>query len=331
MSRAEVAKLAGVSPAVVSYVIHNGPRPVASATRARVRAAIDELGYRPHPIAQALRGQPTKSVGLLIPDEGANPFFSSLYQAVEEAAFRRGFVVLMGNSMNSAEREREYLTNFTERKVDAVIVIPVEGSLITSEVAQAEMPVLALDRVADPGIATVMSDNRRGAFDATTHLLGHGYDSVGCIAGPQAIGGGQDRVEGWREGLESAGVKPDADWLQAERFTMAGGLAAARKLLAAEHRPRAIFASADVQAIGAIRACAELGLRVPDDVAIVSFDGSDACEFSTPPLTSVTQSVAEMAEVAIARLLGEASSEPGEQVTIPTELVLRRSCGCDEG
>jgi LacI family transcriptional regulator len=112
---------------------------------------------------------------------------------------------------------------------------------------------------------------------------------------------------------------------------MAGGLAAARKLLAAEHRPRAIFASADVQAIGAIRACAELGLRVPDDVAIVSFDGSDACEFSTPPLTSVTQSVAEMAEVAIARLLGEASSEPGEQVTIPTELVLRRSCGCDEG
>ncbi|MFE2327854.1 LacI family DNA-binding transcriptional regulator, partial [Streptomyces sp. NPDC059385] len=184
VTRDDVARLAGTSTAVVSYVINNGPRPVAPATRERVLAAIKDLGYRPDRVAQAMASRRTDLIGMIVPD-ARQPFFAEMAHAVEQAAAERGKMVLVGNSDYRTEREVHYLRAFLGMRVSGLILV----SQGMSEQAASEIEawdarvVLLHERPEAIDDVAVITDDIGGAQMATRHLLEHGHEYVACIGG----------------------------------------------------------------------------------------------------------------------------------------------------
>lgn len=337
VTRVDVARRAGVSEAVVSYVVNDGPRPVAAKTRERVKAAIEELGYRPNVMAKALMGGASGTVGLLMPSP-ANPFFAELAEAIEKALLARGNHVMIGIVAGASARGEEYVTSFIDRRVDGLIVIA--NPLLEAALADAagRAPIVFLDRVSKlKGSSSVRVESVAGAAYATEHLQGHGHVVIGCIAGPPGIQASTDRVAGWRQQQELARNDSSDDFVAFGEFTEAGGEAAAYTLLAPDGRlaatgrtiPSALFVSSDIQAIGAMHACAVLGLRVPEDVALVSFDGTKIGQYARPSLTALRQPIHDMAREAVAMILNaDRGTGGGEALILHGNLVIGESCGC---
>lgn len=334
VTRDDVASRAGTSSAVVSYVVNGGPRSVSPATRARVLKAINELGYRPNGLARALRTQKTFTIGLIVPDN-TNPFFAQLARAVEEAAFERGYVLLLGNSAQDNQRQAQYVRTFLERQVDGLVLIadfdarPFSLRAETAQaLRQAGTPFVLLDRHPDDLWApSVTVDNEGGGYLATRHLLEHGHKAIACLAGPSEVRTANQRAEGWARALDEAGVARRREWVVRSRFRRRDGYLAARALFSQRTRPRALFAHSDEQAIGALHAAHEAGIQVPDDVAIVSFDGTDEAAYTIPPLSTVAQPVEELGRCTVDMLIsGEANRRKPR--CLPVHLVARRSCGC---
>ena len=184
--RKDVAELAGVSPAVVSYVLNGGPRGVAPETRARVLAAVESLAYRPNGIARSLRMSRTMTLGLVIPDS-ANPFFAELARAVEEAAFDAGYTLLVGNATEDEARQTTYVRTFLQRQVDGLLLVPAHGPVeCLTELRGSNTPWVVMDRRVDVAdVSQVLVDSRGGAHAATSHLLGHGRRVIALSLGRQ--------------------------------------------------------------------------------------------------------------------------------------------------
>ncbi|BFV60778.1 LacI family DNA-binding transcriptional regulator [Kitasatospora sp. CMC57] len=346
-TRQDVALLAGTSPSVVSYVLNNGPRTVAPATRERVLAAVRELDYRPNAVARSLRLSHTMTLGLVVPD-AANPFFAELARALEDHAWAAGYTLLVGNTVDDPGREAGYIRTFLDRQVDGLVLIPAQGDQPwRTELARSGVPSLVFDRALDgAGISQVLVDNTRGAQEATEHLLGHGRRRVGCIAGPLGIHPTVDRVVGWRRALEQAGLKagsgsvgrtgwescPDAAPLLHGSFGLLDGYRSGRALLSRDRSVDALFVTSDEQAAGVLRAATELGIRVPEDLALVSFDGIAGGAYTTPALSTMRQPVEELGRTAIARLLDRMKTPdlPITRDVLPVTLLARGSCGCPD-
>lgn len=327
VTREDVAREAGTSTAVVSYVINNGPRPVSEATRRRVLEAIEKVGYEPDTIAQALASGVTGTYGLIVPDI-SNPFFAALAHELEDATSEAGRVVLLGDAAESKARETELLKTFARRRVDGLLFVGVDNAPDLAPFAGNQVPVVVLDRVApDQTASSVAVDNIGAARDVTEHLLEHGYTDLGIIAGPRHLYTGQDRYEGWRQALAVAGIEPDARRVVEAPFTRRGGLEAGRALLAGAGRPRAVFASNEQQAIGLLAAAAELGVRVPDDLAVISFDGTEASDYTVPKLSGAVQPLADIARTAVAMLAAASDGAAPSSLVVTHELRIRPSCG----
>jgi LacI family transcriptional regulator, galactose operon repressor len=338
VTRSQVARAAGVSPAVVSYVLNNGPRRVSPATRARVEAVIKKLGYRPNAIASALRGGTTQSIGYLTPNT-RNPFYANLSEAIERHCSTHGYLVLTGNTHHDRVREERYLQTFLDRKVD--------GLIFASGVSVVDAPVRGLDELpvvgfeqaaARPAISTIATEDVADAGTAVEHLQRHGHRLIGCVAGPPQVPAEARKIAGWR-GQQQSVDNPTGDELVAFAETSeAGGNAATLQLLS-EHgrptalhgrRPTALFVASDVQAIGVLFACYELGLRVPQDVAIVSVGGTTAAAFTFPLLTTMRQDVEYIAATATEHLLARIADAdtPPLHTSLRGNLVVGLSCGC---
>lgn len=215
-----MARLAGTSTAVVSYVINNGPRPVAPATRERVQAAIAQLGYRPDRVAQAMASRRTDLIGLIVPD-ARQPFFGEMAHAVEQAASDRGKMVLVGNSDYLDDREIHYLRAFLGMRVSGLILIsqgPSANAAAEIEAWDARIVLLherpeAIDEYA------VVTDDIGGAQLATRHLLEHGHEYVACLGGTEktpVLGDPvTDHVEGWRRAMRESGRSIEGRLFQA--------------------------------------------------------------------------------------------------------------------
>jgi LacI family transcriptional regulator len=331
--RKDVAELAGVSPAVVSYVLNGGPRGVAPQTRTRVLDAVERLGYRPNNIARSLRINRTMTLGLIVPDV-ANPFFAELSRAVEEAAFAAGYTLVVGNATDDETRQTAYLRTFLQQQVDGVLLVPAHLPVECLDVLRrSQRPWVVLDRgIEDEAtIAQILVDNLGGARDATRHLLEHGRRRVACIAGPRDVTPTTDRVAGWRAALTEAGLRPATGLLRHVPFGRWAGYYAGRDLFTGDGpAPDAVFVASDEQALGLLRALSECGIRCPDDVAVVAFDGIAAGAYSLPGLSTMQQPFAELGRHALAQLTDPA---PTARVTVlPVTLVARGSCGCpDDG
>lgn len=344
-SREDVARLAEVSPSVVSYVLNSGPRPVAPATRDRVLAAVRELGYRPKSAARALRLSHAMTLGLVIPDS-ANPFFAELANSLEDHAWEAGYTLLVGNSAGSAEREAKHIQTFLNRQVDGLLLTPAHRSQPWyARLARTGVPSVAIDReVKAASISHVLVDNRRSAHKATEHLLIHGRRRIGCIAGQSSLLPTMDRVIGWRTALEAAGLRagsgsggrtgwqarPAAAPLLHGSYGRLEGYRAALALLAHDRSVDGLFVTSDEQSAGVLRAAQELGIRIPDDLAVVSFDGTTSSTYSAPTLSTMCQPVEQLAHTAMVRLtdLMRDPDLPPSRDVLPAELIARGSCGC---
>jgi LacI family transcriptional regulator len=331
--RTDVARMAGVSPSVVSYVINNGPRPVSRATRTRVEAAIEALNYRPDAIASALRGGATRAVGLLIPSP-VNPFFAELAAVIERELLDAGYALSICITDDDAVRERLHLRMLMDRRVDGVIAVS-SRALATFMDAATTTPVVALDRVhGHARISSVQVDNVRDAARAVEHLQSFGHRSIGCIAGPWPIQVTADRIAGWRMQQASIGARHGRELIAHGPFSAEGGSAAALTLLDAAGRnrampPTALFVTSDAQAHGVMRTCSELGLRIPDDVSIVSFDGTRSARFTLPTLTTMRQPVREMGRAIVELLIAQVITPElsPRAVTFTTNLVVGGTSG----
>jgi LacI family transcriptional regulator len=338
VTRDDVARLAGTSTAVVSYVINNGPRPVAPATRERVLAAIKELGYRPDRVAQAMASRRTDLIGLIVPD-ARQPFFAELAHAVEQAAAERGKMVLVGNSDYLDEREVHYLRAFLGMRVSGLILIsqgPSEHAAVEIDAWDARVVLLHRRPEAIDDVAVVL-DDVGGAQLATRHLLEHGHEYVVCLGGidstPESGDPVTDHVEGWSRAMEEAGRSLEGRLFQAP-YNRYDTYRLALELLAGPDRPTAVFCATDDQAIGVLRAARELGLDVPQDLAVAGFDDVKEAALTDPPLTTVGSDREGMAKAAVELVLDDglrvAGSRRQRVRQFPAGLVVRRSCGCGE-
>ncbi|MFK4082805.1 LacI family DNA-binding transcriptional regulator [Kribbella sp. NPDC020789] len=322
VTRNDVARYAGVSTAVVSYVVNDGPRAVSAQARERVLEAIRVLGYRPNATARALRTGSTHTFGLITPD-GGNPLFAELAKAIDKAAAERGYVVLQTSADGDPETERRKVAELVARQVSGLaLVTPAEAP----DLAGAEVPVVVVNRVL-PGVSSVGPQYREGARAAVEHLVWHGYRRIALVVGEPGARGrrttASERERGWQEGLLEAGLAEGA--VVRVGFSRDGGYAAGRWLAELKERPEAVFVSSDLQAVGVLRGLREANLRVPEDVALVAFDGTAEAEWCWPPLTVVRQPLERMAAEVVRQLVEGPSGEP---VACPTELVIRKSCGC---
>lgn len=330
VTRADVARLAGTSPALVSYVLNGGPRQVAPATRVRIEAAIAELGYRPNVSARSLRTNRGHALGMVIPD-AANPFFAELSAVIEAAAFERGYPLFVGNAAGDEEREQAYVRTFIDRRVEGLLAISSSwGAGIADACEEAGMVLVALDRVIDPArCAHVLCDSVAGARTAVDHLIGHGHRDIACLSGPH-VSTAEDRVRGYREALAAAGL-PEGPTVRTD-FGGAAGYRALPELLTGPRRPTAVFVTSDLQAMGMLRAAYDAGLRVPEDLAVVAFDGTEYARYTRPGLTTVVQPTRRMGELAVEMLLEQiagGAAQPGV-VLLEPELATRGSCGCPD-
>ncbi|MFI6867626.1 LacI family DNA-binding transcriptional regulator [Nocardia sp. NPDC050406] len=330
VTRADVARLAGTSPALVSYVLNGGPRQVAPATRARIEAAIAELGYRPNMSARSLRTNRGHALGMVIPD-GANPFFAELSAVIEAAAFARGYPLFIGNADGDPAREQAYVRSFIDRRVEGLLAISSAWETgIADACDEAGMVLVALDRIIDPARCThVLCDSVAGARAAVAHLIDHGHRRIACLSGPH-VSTAEDRVQGYRNALAEAGL-PEGTIVRTD-FGGSAGYRALAELTTGPDPATAVFVTSDLQAMGMLRAAYDAGLRVPDDLAVVAFDGIEYARYTRPGLTTMVQPTRRMGELAVTLLLEQIASrapDPGV-IRLAAELRTRGSCGCSD-
>lgn len=294
----------------MSYVINNGPRPVAPATRERVLAAIKELGYRPDRVAQAMASRRTDLIGMIVPD-ARQPFFAEMAHAVEQAAAERGKMVLVGNSDYRDEREVHYLRAFLGMRVSGLILV----SQGMSERAASEIEawdarvVLLHERPEAIDDAAVVTDDIGGAQLATRHLLEHGHEYVACIGGventPSVGDPVADHVEGWRRAMQESGRSTEGRLFEAP-YNRYDAYRVALEVLSGPDRPPAIFCATDDQAIGVLRAARELRIDVPGELAVAGFDDVKEAALTDPPLTTIASDRPAMARAAVDLVLDDA-------------------------
>ncbi|MBM4428421.1 MAG: LacI family transcriptional regulator [Chloroflexi bacterium] len=323
----EVAKKAGVSPTSVSHVVNN-TRFVSEDVRERVQAAMRELNYRPNALARSLRRGETHTLGLILPDS-ANPFFAEVGHAIESAAFLLGYSVILCNTDNDEVKEYLYTEVLENKQLDGIIFVGAgEDRESISELVKNGLPLVVVDRdMGNLGLDTVTTENYQGGYLATQHLLSLGHQIIGCITGPSNITPSADRVTGYRSALQQAGFPVEESLLVRGDFHAPSGHSAALQLLQLTPRPTAIFVCNDMMAIGALRAASQLGLRVPEDVAIIGFDDIELASYISPSLTTVAQPKLEMGQLAV-KLLFERMGDPSlppRHTVLATTLVVRES------
>ena len=327
-TRDDVAALAGTSPAVVSYVVNNGPRNVSPERRARVLEAMAQLRYFPNAHARSLAATETRTLAMIVPDI-SNAYFSEFALAVEDAAISRGRLMFLGNSNQDREREQAYISSFLEQHVEGIIFIGVALRSSIGRILRHGMPVVVVDRAIENSDSTSISiDHRAAARIATEHLIQHGHRSIGCLTGPADQPVAEDRRQGWADALLNAGIDPGLQVVVRSPFSVKGGMAAARELVQGQQaRPTALFVASDEQARGAIAVAARHSLAVPRDLALVSVDGTRESEFAIPALTTARQPYRELAAAAVESVLAPQGSAP-RTIQLRAQLVIRQSCGC---
>lgn len=321
-----MADRAGVSTSTVSHVI-NETRYVSSDLQARVRQAMAELGYRPNALARSLRVKRSDTLGMIVPDI-ANAFFAEIVRAVEDVAFQQGYSLFLCNSERDLEKERLFTSVLVEKQVDGIVFVAVGASMELVEQLADVTPVVVIDReLAGLAVDVVLADNLAGGKMAAQHLVDLGHRRIACITGPSDLSLSAQRVIGYREVLQQAGVAYDERLVLRGSFDFASGYQCTAQLLALDEPPTAIFACNDVMAMGALRAAAEAGCRVPQELSILGFDDAPLASYTTPPLSTVAQPVPDFGQTAIRMLLERIQDHalPPRRALLPMRLVVRAS------
>jgi LacI family transcriptional regulator len=326
----DVAKRAGVSPVTVSRVI-NRVGNVNAATQQRVEQAIEDLGYVPSGVAQSLRSKRTRSLALIVPDI-QNAFWTTVARGVEDAAQSRGYSVFLCNTDENAAKQQRYLDVVISQRVDGVIIAPFGSEAKDlAKLRDRAVPTVAIDRYIEGWeVDSVSGDSLSGARALVSHLIALGHRRIAMLAGPATTATAADRVAGYRIALAEAGIAEDPRLIWYGEYKALSGERMMAQALDAGGAPTAVFAANNAIAMGVIDELERRSLRIPHDIALVSFDDLPNTSRLFPFLTVAIQPAYEIganaAQLLLSRLDADVPLQP-RHVVLPTRLIIRYSCG----
>jgi LacI family transcriptional regulator len=331
----EVARRAGVSAMTVSRVV-NGRVRVDSETRQRVEEAIQALNYVPNRIARGLISQKTQTIGIIVPDI-VNPFFAPVVRGAESAARKAGYRVLLCNSEGDLRLEREYIEDLVAHRVEGLLLAPASDRSRSSilSLLRGGFPLVLIDRaLPDADCDLIVSDNAQGARRLIEHLIAIGHREIAHVSDAEDTSTGRERLRGYREALEAAGIPFQPELVIRTTVDRIGGYRAAQEILARDPLPTAIFAVNNMTAVGTMEALRERGLSVPKDMGLVCFDDVEHLAVLSPILTVIDQPAETFGSLGVQLLLermtGKASSRP-RRIILQTDLIVRQSCCVGSG
>lgn len=327
---ADVARRAGVSVSTVSHVL-NGTRFVKDATRRQVMAAIHETGYTPNTIARSLVTASTQSLGLAM-SAISNFYFTDLVSAIESSARTAGYTLLLADTHDDPDDELRVVQALHQRRVDGVLLAPATGARGSTlrYLTDLGVPAVLVDRCASARFDQVGTENEAPTARLVRHLAERGHRRIGLIAGLPKLRTSVERRRGYRAGLHDAGLPYDPGLVADGGSHADRAEPAVERLLDRPDPPTALVVANNHMTIGAMRALRRRGVRVPDDMAVASFDDFEWADTFAPRLTTIAQPIAEIGAQAVDLLLARLADpgRPPRTIRLPATFMHRDSCGC---
>jgi LacI family transcriptional regulator len=321
----QIAEQAGVHVSTASRVLRQ-PEPVDGWTESalRVREVAADLGYQRNLWAASLRTRKTTTIGVVMP-RLTDGVVATVFQGIEAAASKAGYSVLLSSPPDEPESQRRAAELLVGRQVDGLLLSSVHspGHDFVKSLPAGGLPVLLLNRHANAGYPFVAGDDYRGGYLAGRHLIERGYTRIAIVAGPTHASTAQDRLAGFQHAIEEAGLSLPAGYIQHSTFHVEGGITAATRLLKGPEPPQAVFTVSDTLAFGVLGAARDLGLRIPDDLALVGYNDIPVAAQLPVPLTTVRTPAEQIGAEGFRRLLALGAGEEIESVRLPVELVIR--------
>src|SRR5690625_77653 len=330
----DLAKYTGFSKSTISRAFTH-PEKVKKSSLKKIQTAVDKLGYQPSRVAQRLRsGQgKAKVMGLIIPDI-MNPFFADITRGIEDFAHTNGYVLILNNSNGDLERQKMCLETLRMESVDGVILPPVsESDRYVEGLVNEGFVVVCVDRrLKNVPVDSVVSDNRKGAYIATSHMIKLGHKRIAYIGGNSRISTAKERIEGYKEALSDHGIDIDNESILEGDSRQESGERLTKKLLRHSNPPSALFTGNNMMTLGALAACYRENIHIPEQLSLVGYDDVPWAEALNPPATVIDQPGYEIGRLAAETLISRIQSPNRSPVTIPLtpKLVIRDSCGASK-
>ena len=324
----DVAKKAKTSVFTVSSVINNTAN-VSTKLRKRVLKAIEELNYTPNSVARSLKRKKTLLIGLIISDV-EDIFFPKVIKGIEEVFNKTSFNMILCNTMNDPEKEKKYLKILMEKRVDGLILFPTDTSGENlKEFLQGHIPIVSIDReIKSLNISSVVMDDYDASFNVTNYLINKGHRRIGIVLFPTLISTGEQRLKGYIDSYKANDIKIDQDLIKITGFKKEDSYRATMELMNLKYKPTAIFTTNDLMFAGALKAINNVGLKIPDDISIVTFYDFNWLKYLNPPITAVKLPTLEMGQQAAELLLNLVNSNEEKyyrKIVLKTRFIERNS------
>lgn len=325
----DVAKEAGVSANTVSRAL-NDKDEIKEETKEQILEIANRMGYRPNRMAQGLRSDKTGVIGVIIADN-TNPYFAAVVKGIEQAARRQDYSIILKDTNEDYQQEEEAIQVMLSEQVDGILITPIQTDQESiRSLQEAPIPFVLVSRYfKDLDTDYVAAENDQGGYLATKHLIERGHERIGFINGPLYNSSAKDRLVGYKKALKEYDLQPDERLIIKDALFMDDGYQEAKKLLAVDRPPTAIFAFSDFVALGAKKAIKEEGLAVPNDVAIVGYDDIPFSSCLDIPLSTVSVPKQKMGSESMELLKEKLTGgyDHTKQITLPIELKIRESSG----
>jgi len=325
----DIAEKAGVSVATVSRAL-NGKPDISPETKKRILTIVKELNYTLNNIARAFVTKETKCIGVIVADN-SNPFYAEIIRGIEETTMKQGYSIILCNTNEDIKREIKAVQILKEKRVDGMIINPTQKKIEHLKVLKKEgIPFVLLNRnIEELEVDCVKNDNIYGAYQATEHLIKLGHRRIAHITGPLYTSSVRERIEGYKKALDTYNIPIKDELILNTSLTLSGGYEASLKLLKLPNPPTAIFAYSDIMAIGVIRACKELKIKIPEDLSLVGYDDIEVASFIEVPLTTMHQARYDIGVIItnllIKRIKRPNSKKPPQCIVLKPELIVRNS------
>ena len=328
----DLAEVLGLSITTVSRVLNGKAKRyrIRAETQQRVMQAAKEYNYVPNKLARGLKLSRTDTLGLIIPDI-SNPFFADIAQSIEKEARSNGYSLILGDSGEDQMVEKELIKLLLSHKVDGIIIAPVGTDY--KQIIQtynSGMPLVVIDRCfPEIGLPFITSDNYQGGYDAVNYLISMGHRKIACIQGIPKSRPTTERVRGYKDALRNSGIPLDDNLIVGDNYNTENGYKQTRILFSMEDPPTAIFALSNLIGLGVIKAAEEMGLNIPENISLISFDEQPYSAFLGTPMTTIDQKKNEMGQLAVDVLLKYIGNKEYRKkvinMTLKTNLIIRDS------
>ena len=330
----DVAEAVGVSISTVSRALNDDAR-ISSKTKAKVKAAANDLGFQKNALATSLSTNQSKVIGVIV-SQLNREFLSSLVHNIEETAFSMGYSVIICQTNNSFEREKTYVDTLISSRVAGIIATlsTKTASYDHFEKARAQgIKVVLVDRVTPmlKSITKIVIDDYHTALEGTRHIINNGYDKIAYVSGPTRQLLYADRLRGFKQAIRDAGLQLNPDWIKySDHLSYEDGTQIAAELLQSDNRPNAIFTANNLTAISTIVYAEQVGINVPTELGVIGFSEEPFSAFMKPSVTSIRQPSKAMGRLAVQKLVEEINTERSEdyihqKIILDTELISRES------